>query len=96
MSTVSVILATSVSLSYKDSVLLLWFYTIAWPHFVRLLVLTGTWAVDDGNKVLFFLVTEKRRLNTVARSLDLKQRVFVALFSVGNRSPKSAVTGIRS
>ena len=30
------------------------------------LVLTGTWAVDDGNKVLFFLVTEKRRLDTVA------------------------------
>ena len=58
-------------------------------------VLGSAWAVDDRKRGPSLSGGRKRHLDALASSLGLKRSVFVAL-RVGNRLPKTAVTGIRS
>ena len=59
-------------------------------------VLGSAYAVDDRKRGPSLSGGQKRRLDAQASSLGLKLSVFVALLCVGDRLPKTAVTGIPS
>ena len=70
--------------------------TIPCAAMVRSIVFTGAWAVDDGKQAPSLSGGRKPCLDVIVNSLGLKQWVVAALLCVGDRSPKTVVTGIRS